>query len=148
MVNLRGCAADGRRTLGLGDDAGPAQVVAAVDGCVRRWRAGEAVGVDSRDVPYLLGSLWGEAMAAAFGWAWVDVVFRRHVDTSALAVVSADRAVALFPIHHLLGLAGDVEAQPAVAAAFTEVAAGRPEGLTAGGYADLMDHVFPAAVGP
>ncbi len=150
-TNLRGCAAEARRVLGLGGAATPAEAVAAVDGFVHRWQRGDrprADGVDPRDVPYLLGSLWGEAVVAAFGWAWAEVVFRRHDDTPATAVVSPDRSLAIFPIHHLLGLADDPTADCTVAAAFAEVAAGRPDGLTPGGFANLMDHVYPVPARP
>ena len=142
MANLRGCAADARRALGLADDAGPAEVVTAVDAAVWAWQRGSDR-IDRRDVPYLLGSLWGEAVVAAFGWAWAEVVFRRHEDTPAIAVVSPDRSLALFPIHHLLGLAGGPAADCAVRAAFEALAAGRVDGFPPGGYVDVMDHVDP-----
>ena len=142
VTNLRGCAADGRRLLGLPADATPAAVVAAVDAFVHRWQRGDRPGgVAADDVPYVMGSLWGEQLVAALGWAWAEVTFRRHADVPAAAVVSADRALAVFPIHFVLACATDPDADVTIALAFERLAAGRVDGFTPGGFANVMDVV-------
>ena len=143
-TNLRGCAADARRVLGLADTASPAEQVAAADAFVDRWQQGDrpdATVVDPGDVPFLFGSLWGEAVVAAFGWAWVQVVFNRHPDTVATAVVSPDRSMAIFPIHFVLGCAQDPAVDCTMALSFNMTTAGKVDGLTPGGYANVMDFV-------
>jgi hypothetical protein len=148
LANLRGCAADGRRLLALNPIAPPAEAVAAADGFVDRWQHGDRPPVDvaaAADVPFLLGSLWGEAVVAAFGWAWVQVVFNRHPDTVATAVVSPDRSLALFPIHFILGCLDDPAVDCTMALSFERLAAGQLDGFTPGGYANVMDVVHRAA---
>ncbi len=97
------------------------------------------------DVPFLFGSLWGEAVAEALGWSWVQVVFNRHAEAVAAAVVSPDRSLAVFPIHYLLGLAdgaaGAGGGDCTIRSAFDRLAAGDLDGLTPGGYANVMDLV-------
>ena len=141
LANLHGCAADGLALLGLSADAPPAARVAAVDAFLVRWQAGERpAGVAADDVPYLLGSAWGQAVVDAVpGWAWAEVVFRRHADVPAVAVVSADRALALFPIHVVQQCATDPSAEVTVALAFDRLIGGDLDGLTPGGFANVTD---------
>jgi len=147
LSNLRGCAADGRRLLAPSPLATPAEQVAAADGFVDRWQHGDRPSADAvaaADVPFLLGSLWGEAVVAALGWAWVQVVFNRHPDTVATAVVSPDRSLALFPIHFILGCLDDPDVDCTMALSFDLLAGGQLDGFTPGGYANVMDVVHRA----
>ena len=148
LTNVRGCAAEARRVVGLTDASAPAERVAAADAFVYRWHRGDrrpADGVAPADVPFLFGSLWGEAVVDALGWTWAQVVFNRHPDTVATAVVSPDRSLAVFPIHYIAGLGDDPEADCTIALSFDELAAGRVDGFTPGGFADVMDHVYRTA---
>ncbi len=145
LTNLRGCAADAAGVLGLAADATPAGRVAAVDAFVDRWQHGDrpAAGVVAADdVPYLLGSLWGAALVAALGWAWAEVTFNRHKETAALAVVSPDRSLAIFPVHFVLACLEDTGVDCTVALAFEQLTAGAVDGYTPGGYANVMDVVY------
>ena len=116
---------------------------------LRRWRrswTGGEVGIGragwrGRDVPYLLGAVWGGAVVAGCdGWAWAEVVFRRHGDVPAVGVVSADRSMALFPIHAVAGLMeGGGDGGGAIVAVFEQVRDGRLGGFEPGGYVNVMD---------
>ncbi len=144
LTQLRGCATQAMAILARGGAAlgTPAERVAAVDAVVRRWRrdgAGPEQGVAAADVPFLFGSLWGEAVVESLGWSWVQVVFNRHAEAVAAAVVSPDRALAVFPIHYLLGLADDPAGDCTIGLAFDRLVAGDLDGLTPGGYANVMD---------
>ena len=142
LTNLRGCAADAAAVLALSLSATAAEVVAAVDGFVHRWQRGEhPAGVDAADVPYLFGSLWGEQLVAALGWAWAEVTFRRHDGVVATAVVSPDRALAVYPIHFILECVRDPAVDVTIAVAFDELTSGRMDGFTPGGFANVMDVV-------
>ena len=146
LANLRGCAADALAVLGRDGKplAMPAERVAAADGFVDRWQHGDppsADVIDPKDVPFLMGSLWGEAVVAALGWSWVQVVFNQHRDTVATAVVSPDRSMAIFPIHFVLACVEDPAVDCTMALVFDLLAAGQVGDLTPGGYANLMDFV-------
>ncbi len=144
LTNLRGCAAEAAGMLGRRGGGG--RHAGRAGGGGRRVRRPVAArrparpGVAADDVPFLLGSLWGEAIVAALGWAWAQVVFNRHTDTVAAAVVSPDRSLAVFPIHLVLGAAWTGRASTArIARAFDRLAAGAVGGFTPGGYANVMD---------
>jgi hypothetical protein len=144
LANLHGCAADARRLLGLPDDAWAADAIAAADGFVDRWQQGDQPGpvtVDPRDVPFLIGSLWGEQIVAALGWSWVQVVFNQHKDTVATAVVSPDRSTAIFPIHFVLACVEDAGVDCTIALSFGLLSAGDLADFVPGGYANVMDFV-------
>ena len=147
LANVRGCAAEARRALGLAEGATPGEQLAAADGFVDRWQHGHRPAADviaAADVPFLLGSLWGEAVVAGLGWAWVQVVFNRHVDAVATAVVSPDRSLAIFPIHFLLGCLDDPAVDCTIALSYEVLAAGGLDGFTPGGYANVTDCVHRA----
>jgi hypothetical protein len=143
LANLRGCADQARAMLGQVATT-PAAVVAAVDAVVAEAQRGTSV-VDPADVPYLFGSLWGDQVVAAFGWAWAEVVFRRHEGTVALAVVSPDRSMAIFPVHFIAGCLADPDADVTIALSFGQLDADAVGGFTPGGYANVMDHVYRVA---
>ena len=142
LTNLRGCCADAMALLGLPATATPADRVAAADAFVHRWQRGDRPpGVDPADVPYLIGSLWGEAVVDALGWSWRLVTFRRHADVPAAAVVSPDRSLAIFPIHVVLAAADDAHADVTIRLSFDHLSDGRLDGFTPGGFANVTDVV-------
>ena len=75
------------------------------------------------------------------GWAWAEVTFRRHGDVPATAVVSPDRSMAIYPIHFVVECLRDAAVDVTIGLAFDELTAGRVDGFTPGGFANVMDVV-------
>ncbi len=146
LANVAGCARDAMAVLARSGVplASSAERVAAVDDFVERWQRGDrppADAMDPQDVPYLMGSLWGEAIVAALGWSWVQVVFNQRTDTVATAVVSPDRSMAIFPIHFVLECVQEAAVDCTIALSFDMLVAGQAGDLTPHGYANVMDVV-------
>jgi hypothetical protein len=141
---LREEIADGTKLLGVSPDDDPAKIVAAVDAFVFDWQCGDhppASVLDAEDAPFRMGAVWGEQLVRAFGWEWAMVKFHEHGDTTAPGVLSPDRALAVYPIHFIMGCLQDSTVDTTILIAFNMLAAGSIDGSTPGSYFNLMDGV-------
>lgn len=57
--------------------------------------------IESDELIYALGIVWGSEVVDAFGWAWVDLTFHEFDDWVGRAVVSADRSLMILPFAHI-----------------------------------------------
>src|SRR5262245_25002665 len=108
--NLKGAASDGAALLGVSISDDPDSIVAAIDAFVFAWQGGKRPAkkvIDPEDAPYTLGSLWGEQLVRKFGWDWKMVTFHEHGDSTAPGVLSPNRALAIYPIHFVIGCLQD-----------------------------------------
>lgn len=135
---------DGLRILKLDERADPETVIKAIDAFVDAWQEGtrppETL-LDPEDAPFALGSLWGQQIVRQFGWEWAMVTFHDHGDSVAPGVLSPDRALAIYPIHFLMGCLQDPDVDCTVALAFNMLAAGKIGKVNPGEYFNLMDGV-------
>src|SRR5580704_3128235 len=99
---LEGYSQSGRRMLRLPNAATPAEIVSAVDGFVDDWPRRDAAKVAKQlarsdeiiDLSWSLGALWGAQVVHEFNWYWTVVAAG---ESERYGVVSADRALAIFP---------------------------------------------------
>jgi hypothetical protein len=141
---LLGSNEQGLHILGLDDSADPPTVINAIDEFVDAWQQGDrppADELDPEDAPFALGSLWGEQLVRQFGWEWGMITFHDHGNSKAPAVLSPDRALAIYPIHFLMGCMENDGVDCTVALAFNMLAAGSIGELEPRGYLNLMDGV-------
>jgi hypothetical protein len=144
LSNIRGCAADGLRQLGLDAAAEPEAVVKALDAFVYRWQKGKRPPprvLDPQDAPLMFGSLWGEQLVKRFAWQWGMITFHDHNDSSAPAVLPTDRSLAIYPIHFLLGAFRDPGVDATIALSFNMLDAGSVKGPGPRQYLNLMEGV-------
>jgi hypothetical protein len=141
---LKGAVQDGLCILKLNATAEPQTVIEAIDAFVDAWQLGKRPSkkvLDPEDAPYALGSLWGEQLVRQFGWEWGMITFHDHDDSMAPGVLSPDRALAVYPIHFLLGCLQDPDVDCTVALSFNMLAAGNVGKLKPKKYLNLMDSV-------
>jgi len=141
---LRAEVERGTKLLAVSPDDDPAVIVAAVDACVYDWQCGqkppESV-LDAEDAPFTLGAVWGQQLVRAFGWEWVTITFHEHGDTTAPGVLAPDRALAVYPIHFIMGCLQDSSVDATILLAFNMLKAGTLAPTTPGSYFNLMDGV-------
>ncbi len=116
-------------------------LIEAVDAFVFDWQAGKRPpphSMDADDAPYALGSLWGEQLVRRFSWEWAMVTFHDH--SVAPGVLSPDRALAVYPIHFLMGALKDAGVDVTIALSYNMLEAGKVGRLEPKGYL-LMDGV-------
>jgi hypothetical protein len=134
----------GARLLGVSPDDDPAKIVSAVDAFVFDWQCGdhppESV-LDAEDAPFRMGALWGEQLVRAFGWEWAMVTFHEHGNSTAPAVLSPDRSLAVYPIHFIMGCLQDPTVDTTILLAFNMLKADTVGDTTPGSYFNLMDGV-------
>lgn len=141
---LREEVALGMGLLGLSPDAEPATAVAAVDAFVFDWQCGKrppAHVLDAEDAPFRLGAVWGEQLVRALGWEWAIVRFHEHGDSTAPAVLSPDRGLAIYPIHFIMGCLQDPSVDTTILLAFNMLTTGSIGDTDPGSYFNLMDGV-------
>lgn len=144
---LQGCARDGLNLLNLAATAAaePRDVVEAIDAFVYAWQKGNrppADKLDPQDAPYMFGGLWGEQLVKRFGWQWAMVTFHDHGNSVAPGVLSPDRALAVYPIHFLIGCFQNPQVDATIALSFNMLEAGSIKRMPpANGYFNLMDGV-------
>lgn len=134
----------GTRLLGVAIDDDPATIVAAVDAFVYAWQCGDrptASVLDAADAPFILGAVWGEQLVRRFGWEWRMVTFHEHGDSVAPGVLSPDRALAVYPIHFVMGCLQDHTVDTTILIAFRMLEAEKIASTTPGSYFNLMDGV-------
>lgn len=105
LGNIRGCANDGYQVLGLDPrKTTPEAVVEKIDEFVDQWQQGvrpDSSVVDADDMPYMMGSLWGEQVVLRLGWEWAMATLHDHGDSKAPGVLAPDRSLAIYPIHFI-----------------------------------------------
>ncbi len=141
---LAGACRDGLGVLGLDAAADPKALIEAVDAFVFDWQAGKRPPpdkMDADDAPDALGSLWGEQLVRRFGWEWAMVTFRDHGNSVAPGVLSPDRALAVYPIHFLMGALKDAGVDVTIALSYNMLEAGKVGIVKPKGYLNLMDGV-------
>ena len=136
--------AAGAKSLGVSPDDDPAKIVAAVDAFVFDWQCGDhppASVLDAEDAPFRIGAVWGEQLVRAFGWEWAMVTFHEHGDSTAPGVLSPDRALAVYPIHFIMGCLQDSTVDTTILLAFNMLKAGTIDDTEPGSYFNLMNGV-------
>jgi len=104
LGNIRDCAEDAATLIQVAPTQSPSEIVEAVDSFVYRWQKGVRPKVDEEDdLSLTLGSLWGEQIVREFKWQWGSVTFHNHGDSKAVAVLSPDRSLAIYPFHFVYG---------------------------------------------
>lgn len=134
----------GSKLLGVSPDDDPAKIVAAVDAFVFDWQCGDhppASVLDAEDAPFRMGAVWGEQFVRAFDWEWKMVTFHEHKDSTAPAVLSPDRSLAVYPTHFIMGCLQDPTVDTTILIAFNMLAASTIDSTTPGSYFNLMDGV-------
>lgn len=108
----------GRGVLGVPPEAGPVDVLEAVDDWVRARPRGD---VDDVDL-VCVGAVVGEQFRVGLGWEWsfVDIDEERRV-----GMVDPRGEVAMLPIIRVRQLVSAVDSEPNLALSYTLVAAGR-----------------------
>jgi hypothetical protein len=141
---IRNSAMEAASVLGLDERADAPAVVAAVDQFVYDWQCGKRppISWDAEDVPYFMGSLWGEQLVRQFGWEWKTITFHEHEDSMAPGVVSPDRSLAIYPIHFIIGCINDSSVDATILLSFNMLKENKVSDRTENAYANLMDQVF------
>jgi hypothetical protein len=141
---LPGASRDGLGILRLDAAADPRTVVYAIDAFVDAWQEGKRPPrgtIAPEDAPYALGSLWGDQLVRQFNWQWVTLIFHDLGNRKALAVVSPDGALAVYPIHFLQDCLENPRIDCTVALSFNLLAAGEVGELKPKEYFNLMNGV-------
>lgn len=137
-------AKQARQNLGLPEAAEPAAVVKAVDAFVDAWQTARKSpikrmlrrgGPDPVDVALGLGAIWGDALVGQFGWQWVVL---QENGRDWYAVVSPDRAFAIYPTYFVKACLDNPQADCTALLVYNMLAAGSISGLPASGYVNVM----------
>lgn len=99
--SLSGCIASAGEVLGLQatDPSGLAEEVDQLIVACQRNAAEFEQRFPGENLGVLLGVAWGTQLVNAFGWSWQQVSDDEDASAGkALAVVSADQAIAIYPI--------------------------------------------------
>ena len=130
--------------LGLNERSDPHRILAAIDQFVYGWQCGERppIPCEAEDLPYTLGSLWGEQLNRQFGWEWKTITFHEHGDSQAPGVVSPDRSLAIYPIHFIIGCMANSTIDATILLSFKMLAESDWSDSTPRAYANLMEQVF------
>lgn len=130
----------------LGVDAGadPQIIVGAVDQFVYDWQCGRrpSISWEVDDIPYYLGSLWGEQLVRRFGWEWKAITFHEHGNSKAPGVVSPDRSFAIYPIHFIIGCLKDTSVDATILLSFNMLQEGKLADAQPDSYGNVMEQVF------
>ena len=119
-------------------------IVAAVDQFVYDWQCGKRppISWEVDDIPYYLGSLWGEQLVRQFGWEWKLITSHEHGDSKAPGVVSPDRSLAIYPIHFIIGCLNDPSVDATILLSFNMLQESQTNDSKQGAYDNLMAQVF------
>lgn len=97
-------AAEAARLIGLDEPEKmtPQAIVEAVDECVYQLQKGRGPKFEEdEEAALLLGCLWGQQLVRELRWQWVGATFHEFDDADATGVVSANRALAIYPFHFI-----------------------------------------------
>ena len=136
-------------TLGLTAPQGePEAILQAVEDFVDRWQdekrrplkklfsRGPSPNPTSTSLG--LGFLWGNQLVRRFGWVWTRI---QDNGQETFAVVSPDRAIAVYPTQFLRVCLDDPRVDCTIMLAFNMLAAGKVSGVPARSYENLMGGV-------
>lgn len=92
------------------------------------------------ELAFECGSLWGNQLAAEFGWKWVRVKFQ-HLDTDAVGIASGDASLVIYPFQTIFLYCEQI--LPVRVTRSFEVLSepGRVPMLPPGGLENVMDHI-------
>lgn len=154
-ADLEGAAAEGAELVGVSVEDEPSRIVDAINRFLtpekqkqKGWfgKANVDPEIDNwTDCALPVGCLWGQVMVRHFSWRWASLTQHDHDDFKAIAVVSEDGSLAIFPFHYCFGCVEN-RVHPTVLLAFNMLVAGKIPQLPAGEYANLMDgvrHIVP-----
>jgi hypothetical protein len=145
LEGIKTCAKDAIGLLGFDPQkVEPRKVIEALDQFVYQWQKGKRLPPDvlgEEDAPFTFGSLWGLLWCRRFKWEWAHVTFHEHGDTVAHGVFSPDRALAIYPIHFLMGCMPNRGVDCTIALAYNMLSAGKIGETKPGEYFNLMDGV-------
>lgn len=130
-------------------DDEPGAIVAGIDRFAEGWRRGRRPlpdGVREEEAPFFLGALCGIQFVRAFAWEWRVVTIDATPPSDEVAVVSADRALAIYPLHIMVACFHYDDIECAVLRAFDWVQAGKGDAHHPGDYANVV-HCLPAPGG-
>jgi hypothetical protein len=118
-----------------------AEIIHAVDECVRKIQTGDGPYIDSDDDPeHVFGSLWGQQLVQELGWEWASVIFHGFDDLPAVGVFSPDRSLAIYPFNFIFGCLED-GAPVTIELAYQILTDGkRVPPLPAKAYENVMEH--------
>ena len=85
--------------------------------------------------------MWGDQLVRAYQWEWAIVKFHEHGDSTAPGVLSPDRALAIYPIHFIIGCLQDPTVDATILLAFNMLEADTSSDTKPGSYFNLMDGV-------
>ncbi len=146
MLSIKKCARMASSVLKIEPRSSTPSVIASnVDTFARQWQKGHRpdpsiLSID--DAPLIIGSLWGEAIASRFKWEWAMLTFHEHNNVIAPAVCSPDRALAIYPLHFLLGCFTDPTVEVTILQAYNLLKAGKAGDAKPGSYFNFMDGVY------
>lgn len=133
--------------LGLANaEPKPEAAVQAVEDFVDNWQTQKrnplkklfGRGPDTVDMALGLGAVWGNQLVRQFGWEWTCT---QQNGQDLYAVVSPDRAVAVYPTYFIKACLDDLRVDCTAMLAFNMLVAGKVSGLPAYGYENLMQGV-------
>ena len=136
----------GRRILGVPETATPTEIVLAVDDYVDAWPRRDAASVAKAlahsdqiiDLSWALGALWGMQVVQEFKWSWTIVI---RGDAARYGVVTADRALAIFPSYFVRECLYDASRDFTAMLMFNMLRTGRFNSSPPNGYLDLSETV-------
>ena len=145
LLSIKKCAKTAIRVLGMEPrQSTPSAIATALDEFVCQWQKGirpnESL-LPADDAPLIMGSLWGEAIVSRFRWEWAMVTFHDHGNSIAPAVVSPDRALAIYPLHFLTGCFEDSAVDATILLAYNMLKTGPIGNVAPSSYRDVMDGV-------
>ena len=140
------CTRRAMQELALTAQTGPAAKVEAVNTEVNRRQAARRNplktllrrGPDTVDTALGLGAVWGNALVEEFHWEWTCI---QEEGQDWFAVVSPDRALAIFPTYFVKACLDDSRLDCTAMLAFNMLAAGNMVGMPAQGYENVMQGV-------
>jgi hypothetical protein len=150
--NLVGAASEGADIVDVDVDDEPLAVVQAINRFLEPpkkgwfWTPTADANVDNwTDRALPVGSLWGQIIVRHFGWHWASLIQHDQDDFKAIAVVSEDRSLAVFPFHYCFGCLEN-HLHPTVLLAFNILDTGKIPQQPVGEFVNLMDsvrHIVP-----
>ena len=123
----------------------PAETVSTIDRYVSWWQKKgrpPKVGIaDKGEAELLLGSLWGDVLAAVFKWEWCVVIHHDLNDVAAIAIASPDRSLVIYPMVFVRRCLANANVDCTIALTFNMMAAKKIHKLNSHGYVNLMECV-------
>ena len=144
QASMDRAGAEGAAVIGVSPGDDPKTIVEAIDAFVYAWQGGKRPSpkvLDPEDAPYALGALWGQQIVRRFRWDWRTITFHEHNNSKAPGVLSPDRALALYPIHFLIGCLRDPRVDATILLSYNMLEAGKLGETTPGAYENLMEGV-------